>query len=70
MLRAINNLKSGPGGQMSYEQMLVRVRELENDNIVLRCQMKPVVVYNKELGTFEYISNPIPLMSTVDHGGP
>jgi len=55
---------------MSYEQMLVRVKELENDNIVLRCQMKPVVVYNKELGTFEYISNPIPLMSTVDHGGP
>jgi hypothetical protein len=54
---------------MSYEQMLVRVKELENDNIVLRCQMKPVVVYNKELGTFEYISNPIPLMSTVDHGG-
>jgi len=26
--------------------------------------MKPVVVYNKELGTFEYIGQPIPLIAS------
>jgi hypothetical protein len=41
---------------MTYEQLLAKVKELENDNVILKCQMKPVVVYNKERGTFEYIS--------------
>ena len=31
----------------------------------MKCQMKPFVVYNKELGTFEYISQPIPLSEEI-----
>ena len=41
---------------MTYEQLLARSKELENDNIIMKCQMKPVVVYNREASTFEYIS--------------
>ena len=59
--QSVNNLRGSSAGAMTYEQLLARVKELENENIILKCQMKAVVVYNKEFGTFEYISNPIPL---------
>lgn len=55
-MKSFSSLKDGQAGALSYEQLLVKVKELENDNILLRCQMKPVVVFNKEQGTFEYIS--------------
>ncbi len=53
--RSLGSLK-GQGENMTFEQLLVRNKELENQVIVMKCQMKPVVVYNKEMGTFEYIS--------------
>jgi hypothetical protein len=37
----------------------MRNKELENDIVILECQKKTVVVYNKESGTFEYIGDPI-----------
>ena len=57
----MSSLKNGAAGSLTYEQLLVKVKELENDNIILKCQNKPVVIFNKELGTFEYIGQPIPL---------
>ena len=33
MMRSFNNLKGSSLGEMSYEQLLVKVKELENDNI-------------------------------------
>ena len=36
----------------------MRCRELEADNKILESQKKTVVVYNKQLGTFEYIGEP------------
>ena len=49
------------GGQMSNDQLKERVKELEQDNKILECQKKTVVVYNKEVGSFEYIGEPRPL---------
>lgn len=66
MMKQFNALSAGAhaaGGQMSYDQLMVKCKELENDNIIMKCQMKPVVVYNKESGTFEYIGQPIPLLN-------
>lgn len=57
--KSLNAVKGGNGGGLTYEQIQARCKELENDCIILRCQMKPVVVYNKEQGTFEYLSQPI-----------
>jgi hypothetical protein len=51
----MNSLKTGAAGSMSYDQLLAKVKELENDNVILKCQLKPVVLYNKDAGTFEYI---------------
>jgi len=57
LLKQLNSLNSNQAsGQLTYEQLLARSKELENDNIIMKCQMKPVVVYNREAGTFEYIS--------------
>ena len=39
----------------------MKCKELEQDNKILQCQTKTVVVYNKEFGTFEYIGDPRPL---------
>ena len=58
-------MKSGDKGGLTYEQLLIRVKDLENENVILKCQLKPVVVYNKELGTFEYIGSPIPLTNSL-----
>lgn len=63
----VNNIKGrtqigsgfGPSNGLSYEQLQGRIKELENDIIILQCQQKTVVVYNKESGTFEYIGEPI-----------
>ncbi len=63
LMRQLNSLNSNQAGQMTYEQLNAKCKELENDNIILKCQMKPVVVYNREAGTFEYISQPIPLIN-------
>jgi hypothetical protein len=60
-MKQMNALSSGQAGHLSYEQLLVRVKDLENENIILKCQAKPVVVFNKETGSFEYIGQPIPL---------
>lgn len=49
------------GGKMTYENLLARIKELEADNRILECQKKTVVVYNKEVGSFEYIGEPRPL---------
>ena len=49
------DLSKGP----TYEQLIARNKELENDIIILQCQQKTVVVYNKETATFEYIGDPI-----------
>ena len=49
------------GGKMTYENLLTRITELEADNRILECQKKTVVVYNKEVGSFEYIGEPRPL---------
>ena len=49
------------GGQMTNDQLKERVKELEQDNKILECQKKTVVVYNKEVGSFEYIGEPRPL---------
>jgi len=49
------------GGAVSYDAMALKCKELEQDNKILRCQTKTVVVYNKEFGTFEYIGDPRPL---------
>ena len=46
---------------MSYEALLQRNKELEQDNRILQCQTKTVVVYNRENGCFEYIGEPRPL---------
>lgn len=46
---------------MSYEGLLVKCKELENEVIILKCQQKPVVNFNKETGNFEYQGEPIPL---------
>lgn len=57
LMRQLNSLNSDKAnGQLTYEQLVAKCKELENDNIILKCQMKPVVVFNKEAGTFEYIS--------------
>ena len=48
--------KGTSASALSFEQLLLRNKELENELIFLKCQMKPTVVYNKEQGTFEYIS--------------
>jgi hypothetical protein len=48
---------------MSYEGLLVKCKELENEVIILKCQQKPVVNFNKETGNFEYQGAPIPLFS-------
>ena len=45
----------------TYDQLVARNKELENDIIILQCQQKTVVVYNKENGAFEYIGEPISL---------
>lgn len=39
----------------------MRCKELDQDNKILKCQAKTVIVYNKEIGTFEYIGEPCPL---------
>ena len=57
----INTGLGKTSGGPTYEQLQARNKELENDNIILQCQQKVVVVYNKESGTFEYIGEPIPL---------
>ena len=49
------------GGKVSYEALVQRNKELEQDNKILECQKKTVVVYNKEVGTFEYIGEPRPI---------
>lgn len=49
------------GGKMSYEQVMQRNKELEQDNKILECQKKTVVCYNKDVGSFEYIGEPRPL---------
>ena len=49
------------GGKMTYENLLTRITELEADNRILECRKKTVVVYNKEVGSFEYIGEPRPL---------
>lgn len=54
------------GGKVSYEQLLQRNQELEQDNKILECQKKTVVVYNKESGAFEYIGESRPLDYTGD----
>lgn len=46
---------------MSNDQLKERVKELEQDNKILECQKKTVVVYNKEVGSFEYIGESRPL---------
>jgi hypothetical protein len=58
-----NDMKIGGniGGKMTYENLLTRITELEADNRILECQKKTVVVYNKEVGSFEYIGEPRPL---------
>ena len=49
LLKSLNAVKGGNGtAGLTYEQLLAKCKELENDCIILRCQMKPVVVYNKE----------------------
>lgn len=45
--------------KMSYDQLIKKNKELENDIIILKCKQQTVVVYNKEAGTFEYIGEPI-----------
>jgi len=50
---------TGSSGGPTYEHLVARNKELENDIIILQCQQKTVVVYNKEFGTFEYIGEPI-----------
>ena len=37
------------------------IKQLERDNIVLRSQIKPIVAYNKETKSFEYIGEPCSL---------
>jgi hypothetical protein len=49
------------GGKVSYDQLLQRNKELEQDNKILECQKKTVVVYNKETSSFEYIGEARPL---------
>ena len=39
----------------SYEQLIAKNKEQENDLMIMKYQQKTVVVYNKETGTFEYI---------------
>lgn len=49
------------GGTISYDALALKCKELDQDNKILKCQAKTVVVYNKEIGTFEYIGEPCPL---------
>lgn len=66
--RSVSSVQNGTQGGLTYEQLQVRCKELENDTIILRCQLKPVVLFNKENGTFEYISQPIPMNGKGENG--
>lgn len=38
-----------------------KLRKIEKDNILLRCERVPVVRYNKDQSTYEYLAEPIVL---------
>ena len=41
------------------QELEYRVKQLENENVLLRSQTKTVVAYNQEANAFEYIGEPI-----------
>lgn len=49
---------AGSGGP-TYDQLIAKVKELEQDILYLNCSQKTVVVYNKETGCFEFIGESI-----------
>lgn len=60
----VNNFKSQSRIEVSQggptlEQLKEQNKVLENDILILQCQKKTVVVYNKETATFEYIGEPM-----------
>jgi len=50
-LRQNEKIGSGQHSAFTFEQLQHKNRELENDILILQCQQKTVVVYNKETAT-------------------
>ena len=50
---------SGNKTGKDFDALDARVKELTQENAVLQASSKPVVVYNRQHGSFEYIGEPI-----------
>ncbi len=49
---------------MSYDKLIERNRDLENEVYVLNKQKATIIACNKEFGTFEYLGKALPLSNT------
>lgn len=56
-----NGIGSAAAQGESYDALVARNRKLEEDNRVLEMQKATIIAHNKELGTFEYIGQPMEL---------